>query len=167
MFLCLFLSIFNYYFFYSIYYYFYKLLISFLIKKLIIGEIGEIAIKGQSVIDNYFDHDAAEMKCKNFAGEFFLTGDLGHFDENGQLHLTGRSKEMINRAGEKISPMEVEEVLLCADGVKDAVVYGVPDEVYGERVNAAVVCSVKVGELGTERIIEIVFCIFLVKFSQI
>ena len=74
-------------------------------------------------------------------GEWFRTGDQGFLDEKGVLRLTGRLKELINRGGEKISPLEVDAALLRHPSVAEAVCFGVPDKKYGEVVQAAVVLS--------------------------
>ena len=73
--------------------------------------------------------------------EWFRTGDLGFTDPNGHLFLVGRIKEQIVRGGEKISPIEIDQVLLSFDGVAEAVAFGVPSTLYGQEVEAAVVLS--------------------------
>ncbi len=100
------------------------------------GEVGEIVIRGQGVIASYAYGDEAGA---SFRGGWFHTGDLGYLDEDGYLFITGRSKEMINRAGQKISPREVEEVIGRHAGVKACAVIGLPDDLYGERVVAYVI----------------------------
>ncbi len=75
-----------------------------------------------------------------FFGEWFRTGDQGVL-EDGYLRLVGRLKEIIIRGGENISPLEVEDVLLEHPGVAQAVVYGIPDDRYGQVVGAAVVLA--------------------------
>jgi len=74
-----------------------------------------------------------------FAGGWFHTGDQGMLDAEGYLTLTGRLKELINRGGEKISPLEVDSALLACDSVAEAVAFAAPDEKYGEEVFAAIV----------------------------
>ena len=100
------------------------------------GDVGEIVIRGESVIAAYAYGDETGA---GFREGWFHTGDLGYLDEDGYLFITGRSKEMINRAGQKISPREVEEVIGRHAGVKACAVIGLPDELYGERVVAYVV----------------------------
>ena len=75
----------------------------------------------------------------SFRDGWFRTGDVGKLSADGYLSLVGRVKELINRAGEKISPYEVEEVLLSHPAVAEAAAYPVPDEKYGEQVGAVVV----------------------------
>jgi acyl-CoA synthetase (AMP-forming)/AMP-acid ligase II len=103
------------------------------------GDVGEVAIRGASVIDGYRDNP--EANAASFRDGWFRTGDLGRLSEDGYLTLEGRIKEMINRGGEKISPIEVEEVLLRHPAIAEAAVYGRPDDKYGEQVAAAVVPS--------------------------
>jgi acyl-CoA synthetase (AMP-forming)/AMP-acid ligase II len=74
-----------------------------------------------------------------FVDGWLRTGDLGALDDEGYLTLTGRIKDLINRGGEKISPAEIEAVLMTHPAVAHAAVFGVPDPKYGEEVEAAVV----------------------------
>ena len=76
---------------------------------------------------------------ESFKGEWFKTGDQGFIDADGYLFLTGRIKEIINRAGEKISPQEVDAILMNHPAVDQAVSFAVPNEVLGEEVAAIVV----------------------------
>jgi oxalate---CoA ligase len=96
------------------------------------GKVGEIVIQGDSVIDEYVQAD----NQNDFQDGWFHTGDLGYRDADGYVFLVGRKKEMINRAGEKISPYEVEDVIREHPSVCKVAVIGVPDELYGERVAA-------------------------------
>src|SRR5262249_59488357 len=74
-----------------------------------------------------------------FIGDWFKTGDLGYFDDDGYLFLAGRIREMINRGGEKVAPQEVDEVLLDHPAVAEAVTFAVPHARLGEDVASAVV----------------------------
>ena len=100
------------------------------------GERGEVVIKGPNVVRGYENNP--EANASSFVDGWFRTGDQGVLDENGYLTLTGRLKEMINRGGEKISPREIDEVLLAHPKVAEAVAFGVPHPAWGEEVEAAV-----------------------------
>ena len=101
------------------------------------GETGEIVIRGPNVFAGYEANPAANQAA--FHDGWFRTGDLGWLDQDGYLRLTGRLKEVINRAGEKISPLEVEAVLLDHPAVARSVVFAMADRTMGEAVAAAVV----------------------------
>lgn len=102
---------------------------------------GEIVVQGPTVIGAYIDNDAANSEA--FCAQGFRTGDLGYLDEDGYLFITGRMKEIINRGGEKISPYEVDQVLLAHPAVKEAVTFSVAHATLGENVAAAVVLTEK------------------------
>ena len=101
------------------------------------GERGEIVIQGPNVITGYENNP--EANAKSFTDGWFRTGDQGFLDEGGYLTLVARIKELINRGGEKISPREIDEVLLAHPAVAEAVCFGVPHPMWGEEVEAAVV----------------------------
>ena len=103
------------------------------------GAPGEVAVRGPAVVDEYLGNPAAT--AESFSGGWFRTGDVGKLSEGGYLTLVGRLKELINRAGEKISPYEVEDVLLAHPAVAEAAAYPVPDEKYGEQVGVVVVLT--------------------------
>ena len=103
------------------------------------GERAEVVIKGDNVTRGY--HNNPQANAEAFTNGWFRTGDQGFLDTDGTLTLTGRIKELINRGGEKISPLEVDAALLQHPSVAEAVCFGVPDDKYGEAVQAAVVCS--------------------------
>jgi len=98
---------------------------------------GEVAIRGESVVDEYRGNP--EATAASFRDGWFRTGDRGRVSTDGYLTLDGRIKELINRGGEKISPHEVEDVLLSHPQVAEAVAYAAIDEKYGEAVAAVVV----------------------------
>lgn len=102
------------------------------------GETGEICIKGKSVMTGYLDNAAANAESFTCDG-FFRTGDLGRTSEDGYVTLTGRIKEQINKGGEKISPVEVDEVVNQHADVAEAVTFAISDDMYGENVAIAVV----------------------------
>ncbi len=101
------------------------------------GDNGEVAVRGPSVVDQYLDNPAATAAA--FRDGWFRTGDVGTLSAGGYLTLVGRIKELINRAGEKISPYEVEDALLAHPAVAEAAAYPVPDDKYGEQVGVVVV----------------------------
>jgi acyl-CoA synthetase (AMP-forming)/AMP-acid ligase II/CBS domain-containing protein len=106
-------------------------------QLLTVGASGEVVIQGPSVIDGYDDNPEAD--ARSFTNGWFRTGDQGILDLAGYLTLVGRLKEMINRAGEKIAPHEIDEALLKHPAVAEAVSFGVPHDTWGEVVEAAVV----------------------------
>ncbi len=101
------------------------------------GEAGEVVIKGPNVITGYENNPDAN--ATSFIDGWFRTGDQGILDEEGYLTLVARIKELINRGGEKISPREIDEVLLTHPAIAEAVCFGVPHATWGEEVAAAVV----------------------------
>jgi acyl-CoA synthetase (AMP-forming)/AMP-acid ligase II len=101
------------------------------------GKAGEVCIDGPGVIREYENNP--EATAKSFFGDWFRTGDQGILDDDSYLHLTGRLKELIIRAGENIAPREIDEVLLAHPAVAEAVCFGVPHATWGEEVEAAVV----------------------------
>jgi len=107
----------------------------------LIEDLGEIVISGPNVTPGYESNPDANAKSF-FEAEghrWFRTGDQGHLDAEGYLWLTGRLKEIINRGGEKISPREVDEVLMDHPAVAQAVTFALPHPKLGEDVAAAVV----------------------------
>jgi acyl-CoA synthetase (AMP-forming)/AMP-acid ligase II/thioesterase domain-containing protein/aryl carrier-like protein len=111
------------------------------------GGIGEVVVRGETVFAGYESNPEANRE--SFVDGWFRTGDEGWIDEDGYLFLRGRTKEIINRGGEKISPAEVEEALLGHPDVEQAACFAVPHERLGEEVGAAVV--VRAGAKVTER----------------
>ena len=103
------------------------------------GERAEVVIRGANVTHGY--HKNPDANAEAFTNGWFRTGDQGFLEADGTLTLTGRIKELINRGGEKISPLEVDAALLGHPSVAEAVCFGVPHEMYGEAVQAAVVVS--------------------------
>ncbi len=101
------------------------------------GAVGEIVIRGPNVTSGYENNPKANAEA--FSHGWFHTGDQGQIDEDGYLRLTGRLKEIINRGGEKISPREVDEVLMDHPAVEQVVTFARPHDKLGEDVAAAVV----------------------------
>ncbi len=116
------------------------------------GGEGEVVIRGPNVTAGYESNEQANRESfvdtGDGGGVWFRTGDQGRFDADGYLTITGRLKEIINRGGEKISPREVDEVLMDAPAVAQAVAFAVPHAQLGEDVAAAVV--LKDGASATE-----------------
>lgn len=108
------------------------------------GAQSEVVIRGANVTHGY--HNNPDANAEAFTNGWFRTGDQGFLDADGTLTLTGRIKELINRGGEKISPLEVDAALLEHPSVAEAVCFGVPDTMYGEVVRAAVVVSADTDE---------------------
>ncbi|HWQ02112.1 MAG TPA: AMP-binding protein [Gaiellaceae bacterium] len=103
------------------------------------GEIGEVVIRGENVFSGYEANPEANEAA--FVNGWFRTGDEGFLDDDGFVTLRGRLKEVINRGGEKISPMEIDDVLLRHAAVAQAVTFAMPDPRLGEEVAAAVVLA--------------------------
>ena len=101
------------------------------------GETGEIVIRGDNVMKGYENNPEANEK--SFSQGWFRTGDQGYLDPEGYLFITGRLKEIINRGGQKISPREIDEVLLTHPSILQVVAFGMPHHRLGEAVAAAVV----------------------------
>jgi acyl-CoA synthetase (AMP-forming)/AMP-acid ligase II len=100
-------------------------------------ESGEVVIRGPGVIRGY--EASPEVNRNAFRDGWFRTGDLGHFDDDGYLYLTGRVKELINRGGFKVSPFEVDAALLRHPDVVEAATFAVPHATLGEDIDAAVI----------------------------
>jgi len=111
------------------------------------GGIGEIVIKGANVTKGYDSNPEANSDA--FKNGWFRTGDQGFLDEECYLTITGRLKEIINRGGEKISPREVDDVMMDHPAVSQVVTFACPHEKLGEEVAAAIV--LKEGAEVTER----------------
>ena len=111
------------------------------------GETGEVVIRGDNVTAGYENNSSANAEA--FVNGWFRTGDQGVLDAAGYLTLTGRLKEIINRGGEKISPREVDEVLMDHPAVAQVVTFAMPHDKLGEEVAAAVV--LREGQQLTER----------------
>jgi acyl-CoA synthetase (AMP-forming)/AMP-acid ligase II len=116
-------------------------------KLLAPGVIGEVVIRGENVTLGYENNPKANAEA--FINGWFRTGDQGTLTGDGYLTLTGRLKEIINRGGEKISPLEVDEVLMDHPAVMQVVTFAMPHEKLGEDVAAAVV--LREGQSLTER----------------
>ena len=101
------------------------------------GLEGEVCIRGDNVTKGYENNDEANKS--SFINGWFRTGDQGFFDKDGYLKISGRLKEIINRGGEKISPLEVDNILMEHKAIEQVVTFSVKDKLLGEAVGAAVV----------------------------
>jgi acyl-CoA synthetase (AMP-forming)/AMP-acid ligase II len=128
-----------------------KVRIAHELENHLIEGTGEVVISGPNVTPGYESNPDANAKSffEADGARWFRTGDQGAFDEDGYLHLTGRLKEIINRGGEKISPLEVDGVLLDHVDIAQVVTFALPHSKLGEEVAAAVV--LKDGSTATER----------------
>ena len=108
---------------------------------------GEVVTRGPNVTKGYVNNPKANGEA--FAHGWFHTGDQGFMDEDGYLKITGRLKEIINRGGEKVAPMEVDEVLMEHPAVHQALTFAMPHDKLGEDVAAAVV--LREGQSASER----------------
>ena len=125
------------------------------------GLEGEVCIRGKNVTPGYENNPDANKA--SFTDGWFRTGDQGFFDTEGYLKLTGRLKEIINRGGEKISPLEVDNILMEHDSVQQVVTFAVPDKMLGEDVAAAIVLAE--GKQTTEANIKAFAARSLAKFK--
>ncbi len=114
---------------------------------------GEIVVRGACVVSRY--EDDARVNEESFRNGWFKTGDQGFIDADGYLFITGRLKEIINRGGEKIAPLEVDQALLEHPLVEQAVTFPVKNELLGEEVAAAVVLNS--GDVSETELREFVF----------
>ena len=105
-------------------------------EKLAQGEIGEICIKGDNVTNGYENNPEANKQ--SFVNDWFRTGDEGFFDEDGYLKISGRLKEIINKGGEKISPLEVDNILMDFPPIDQALCFGYKDKMLGEDIAVAI-----------------------------
>jgi len=101
------------------------------------GELGEVVIRGRNVTHGYENNPEANAAA--FTNGWFRTGDQGFLDDDSYLRLTGRLKELINRGGEKISPIEIDVVLMDHPAVAQCLTFAMPHESLGEEVAAAIV----------------------------
>ena len=101
------------------------------------GETGEVAIRGANVFRGY--EGDPETNARQFRDGWFHTGDTGYLDADGDLFLTGRIKQLINRGGEKINPQEVDDALLTHPAVSEAACFAIAHKTLGEDISAAAV----------------------------
>ncbi|HZL99094.1 MAG TPA: class I adenylate-forming enzyme family protein [Planctomycetota bacterium] len=104
------------------------------------GRLGEVVVEGPNVMVGYWRNPQDTARVIDERGRLH-TGDLGWFDEEGDLHLAGRVDDLIKSAGERISPQEIERAVLAVPGILECVVVGVPDASLGQRIEAHVVLA--------------------------
>jgi acyl-CoA synthetase (AMP-forming)/AMP-acid ligase II len=116
-------------------------------------EVGELVVRGSNVMRGYWNsQELTEKVYKDgwFQREKLLyTGDYFYHDEEGYLYFVGRKDDMIKTKGERVSPKELENILCSADGISEAAVIGVPDEILGQAIKAFIVKTP--GSLITEK----------------
>lgn len=112
------------------------------------GQEGEVVVRGDNVMLGYLGPDG--RPASPWQDGWFHTNDLGHVDADGFVYLTGRKSDIINRGGHKISPVEVEKVLMQHPAVKDVVVIGLPHAMLGEDAVACVVRNTGAALGGSE-----------------
>jgi fatty-acyl-CoA synthase len=113
-------------------------------RQLPAGEVGEIALQGPATMDGYLNRP--EETAASLHDGWVLTGDLGRIDEDGDLHYSGRLKDMVKTGGFSVDPAEVERALTGVDGIREAAVIGVPDAHWGEMLVAYVVTETPLDE---------------------
>jgi long-chain acyl-CoA synthetase len=118
------------------------------------GTWGEIVVRGPNVMKGYWNKPKETAEA--LRNGWLHTGDIGYMDEDGELFITDRKKDLIIRGGENISPSEIEEVIFQHPAVLEASVIGVPDPKYGEEVKAIVVPKPGL-ELSEQEVID--FCL--------
>ncbi len=119
-------------------------------KQLLPGNRGEIVIKGRNIMKGYVNNSKAN--AESYFGKWFRTGDEGVLDETGCLTLTGRIKEIINRGGEKVSPLEIDLVIQEHPAVEQAATFGFQHDDVGEEIGVLIV--MKKGQKETDENIK-------------
>ena len=117
-----------------------------------LGETGEIVARGPRLMKGYWNREEATKET--LRGGWLYTGDLGYWDEDGYIFLSGRAKDFIKRGGEMIAPEEVEQIIMSHPGVDEAAIIGIYDVEWGERVRAIVVKKSNAQDLTKEDVIE-------------
>jgi len=120
-------------------------------KEVAVGENGEIVARGERLMKGYWNRDEATKET--LRSGWLYTGDLGYWDDEGYIFLSGRAKDFLKRGGEMIAPEEVEQIIMSHPAVDEAAIIGIPDVEWGERVRAIVVKKPG-AELTAEEVIE-------------
>lgn len=120
------------------------------------GVPGEVLIRGEHVFAGYHrGHSGSDiMPAEEFIGNWFRSGDQGYIDEEGRLFLTGRIKELINRGGEKFSPLEIETCLQAAQGIREAACFALPHPSLGEEAALAIVSTKNIDDETVRQVLE-------------
>jgi long-chain acyl-CoA synthetase len=113
--------------------------------------VGELLVRGSNVVQGYWNKP--EASAETFVDGWLHTGDLARVDDEGLLYIVDRKKDMINRGGENVYSIEVENALVSAPGVGEAAAVGVPDEMMGEKVGAVLVPAAG-AELDVDAVVE-------------
>ena len=113
--------------------------------------VGELLVRGANVVQGYWSKP--EATAETFVDGWLHTGDLARIDPDGLLYIVDRKKDMINRGGENVYSIEVENALASAPGVGEAAAVGVPDEMMGEKVGAVIVPAAG-AEIDVEQILR-------------
>lgn len=110
-------------------------------RRMAPGEEGEVCVRGPTVMKGYEmrPHMEKDPNAETFTDGFMRSGDKGWLDEDGYLYLVGRFKELINRAGEKVSPFEIEDAVRKHEAVQDVLCFACPHQALGEAVGVVVV----------------------------
>jgi acyl-CoA synthetase (AMP-forming)/AMP-acid ligase II len=120
-------------------------------KEVPVGVNGEIVARGDRLMKGYWNREEATRET--LRGGWLYTGDLGYWDEDGYIFLSGRAKDFLKRGGEMIAPEEVEQIIMSHPAVDEAAIIGIPDVEWGERVRAIVVKK-RGAQLTAEEVIE-------------
>lgn len=129
------------------------------------GELGELCSRGRHIMQGYFNNAQATVDTITDGpnGKWLHTGDVGWMDKDGYVYITDRKKDLVIKGGENISPREIEEAIYVHPAVAEVAVVGVPDEVYGENLLAAVV--LKPGQTLTEEELKQHLSSYVTKFK--
>jgi len=111
-------------------------------------QAGEVCLSGANISPGYWQDPVATQE--GFQHGWLHTGDIGHLDEDGYLHITDRKKELIIKGGENISPSEIEEALYLHPAVAEAAVIGIPDNIFGEEICAIIQLKLGIEASGDE-----------------
>ncbi len=120
-------------------------------NEILDGQVGEIAAKGDNIMQGYYN--APDMTNETIVDGYLITGDLAKKDEDGYFYLVARKKEIIKVGGERISPKEIEEVIVGIADVVDCTIEGVDDEILGEKLKATIVINDSTDQTELEKTI--------------